>query len=328
MPAINPVLVRSDRGGLPEICHRGVVVAWQGDAAVLLRGDATEACFMRSTAKYFQALAVLRSGVLRRHPLKADELALLCASHGGEPRHVEVAARLLRHGGLDAAHLRCGSHWPMHARSAQLLSVAGAVPTPLHNNCSGKHAGMLLAAQLHGFDLESYLSPDHPHQRAVLALLRDYADTDAISVAMDGCSAPTFALPVEAAARAFARFALESAHVGSDAHTLAQAVAEQPAMLAGEGRFCTGIATATEGRVQAKTGADGYFGAFCRASGTGIALHIDDGQTSASERVLLAALERLGLMRPAEITAMAAWCNPRRLNRIGHEVGRTLVTLD
>ncbi|MSR74209.1 MAG: asparaginase [Planctomycetes bacterium] len=327
MSAPNPVLVRSDRGGLPEICHRGVVVAWRGAASLFSRGDAQEPCFLRSTAKYFQAVSALRCGLLQRHALQTDELALMCASHGGEPRHVEVAARLLGRGGLNAAHLRCGSHWPMNARAAQALSAVSAKPTALHNNCSGKHAGMLLASQLQGFDLESYLSPEHPHQLAIVALMREYSGAQSIGVALDGCSAPTFSMPVEAAARAFARFAVESIEHGSNAHTLAQAVAAQPGMLAGDGRFCTGIATATGGRVQAKTGADGFFGAFCRATGTGIALHIDDGATSASERVMTATLVHLGLLRSEEVAALNPWCDARRLNRLGSTVGQTVVDL-
>lgn len=327
MSAENPVLVRSDRGGAEEIFHRGAVCAWRGGDAVLERGAVEHSCFLRSTAKFFQALTALRGGLLRRHALQNDELALICASHGGEPRHVAVAQRLLDRGGLSVDHLQCGAHWPMTNRSAHALRSAGQEPSALHNNCSGKHSAMLLTAQIHNMPLDNYLDAQHPHQQAVRVLLSEYAQCDSIHTAVDGCSAPTFSMPLNAAARAFAQLAAESRQSGSDAARLADAVRECPGMIAGEGRFCTGIAEATRGRVLAKTGADGYFGAFCRETGTGVALHIDDGNTSASERVLVAALVQLALLTAEEQAALSPWIATERRNRVGRVIGQTRVDL-
>lgn len=327
MNEVNPVLVSLERGGLPEIQHRGAYAAVRAGAALATRGRVEAPRFLRSTAKYFQALAALECGIAERHRLSPAELALICASHGGEERHVAAASALLARGGLTETALQCGTQVPTTARAATALFSAGGRPTQLHNNCSGKHAGMLLASAARGATLHDYLAPEHPHQQAIAKLLSDYAGSP-LHVAVDGCSAPTFALPTVAAARAFARFAEESQRAGTHAAVLADAVASEPGMLAGEGRFCTAMAEATAGRVQVKVGADGFYGGFCRATGTGLALHIDDGGTNASERVMTALLAKLGLVSASEVETLARFVAPERKNRREHVVGTVRVHLD
>lgn len=321
------MLVSLERGGLAEIQHRGVYAAVRAGVVTASRGQVETPRFLRSTAKYFQALAALESGIAERHGLSHGELALICASHGGEERHVAAATALLARGGLTETALQCGTQVPTTPRAATALFSVGARPTALHNNCSGKHAGMLLASVARGATLHDYLAPEHPHQHAIAKLLAEYAEAP-LHVAVDGCSAPTFALPTVAAARAFARFAAESARAGTHAALLADAVAKEPGMLAGEGRFCTAMAEVTAGRVQVKVGADGFYGGFCRATGTGLALHIDDGGTNASERVMTALLAKLGLLSTAEVESLARFVAPERRNRRETVVGLVRIHLD
>src|SRR6185295_10373924 len=143
----NPVLVEALRGALTESRHRGAVAVVDADgAAVLALGDVAQPVYPRSAVKPLQALPLVESGAADRYGFGDEELALACASHGGEPPHIAVAARMLSRAGLDVGALECGTHWPTQQSSAQALARAGAAPSALHNNCSGKHAGFLCVA--------------------------------------------------------------------------------------------------------------------------------------------------------------------------------------
>src|ERR1700738_5056538 len=195
----NPVLVEVLRGGRVESVHRGAVcVVDARGAAVLALGDVTAPVFPRSAVKALQALPLVESGAADRSGLGEKELAIACGSHGGEPAHVAVVERMLARAGLDAAALECGAHPPIHAPSAQALARSGREAPALHNNCSGKHAGFLCFACAMGADPAGYTDPAHPVQRAVKAALEGIAGValDDRSCAMDGCSAPTWALPL------------------------------------------------------------------------------------------------------------------------------------
>jgi L-asparaginase II len=170
-------------------------------------GDAHGAVFTRSTAKPFQAMPLLLAGGEKAYRLGDPEIALMCASHGGEPRHAALAGKLLRRGGFRVADLQCGAHLPMHGPSARELIRRSEAPSPLHHNCSGNHAGILLACRLLGLDTASYCDPAHPLQRRIRSLLAFYADVpeSAITTAVDGCNLPVFRLPLAAVAAAYAR---------------------------------------------------------------------------------------------------------------------------
>src|SRR5215210_6853486 len=140
----NPVLVEVMRGALTESRHRGAVAVVDADGAtVLALGDVIRPVYPRSAVKPLQALPLIENGAAERYGFGDEELALACASHGGEAAHVEIAARMLARAGLDESALECGAHWPSHQPSAQALARSGATPSALHNNCSGKHAGFL-----------------------------------------------------------------------------------------------------------------------------------------------------------------------------------------
>ena len=198
------------RNGLAESWHSGAVAVSTPEGGLVAGlGDPRAATFLRSAAKPFQALPLLLAGGAEHFALDDADVALICASHGGTPAHVERAESLLARGGFGVADLLCGPHPPMDAASARALAAGGVAPSPLHNNCSGKHAGMLLACRLLEFPAAGYTAPDHPLQRAALDHVARFCGvpTESIGLAVDGCSVPTFHLSLAAAARGYAALA-------------------------------------------------------------------------------------------------------------------------
>ena len=248
----NPILVEVTRGGIVESMHRGALAIVDADGGVRRSfGDIQRPVFARSAVKVLQALPLVASGAAERLALSDEELALACASHGGEPMHADTAAAMLAKAGVDETVLECGAHWPYREAAMHELVAAGRQPTALHNNCSGKHAGFVcLGCELHrqqgGSDLRGFLSgyvkPEHPVMREVTAALQASTGYDLAHAARgtDGCSIPTFAIPLQHLAHAFARVAsgigLSPAHAAA-ASRLCRAVARAPQMVAGSGRF-------------------------------------------------------------------------------------------
>jgi L-asparaginase II len=294
----NPVLVEVTRGTMVESRHRGAVcvIDATGRTALAL-GDVATAIFPRSAVKAMQALVLVESGAADRFGFGEDELALACASHAGEPGHVAVVERMLARAGLDASALQCGIHWPTHRPSADALARAGMQATPLHHNCSGKHAGFLCAACVTGEDERTYTAPTHGVQREVRAALESLsgagiADQD---IGIDGCSVPTFALPLAALARAFAVFGSERGlAVGraAAARRLRAACAARPWHVAGTGLFATKVMSAFGTRVFVKGGAEGVYCGALPEHGLGIALKCDDGAGRAAETIMASVLRR------------------------------------
>jgi L-asparaginase II len=327
MKTANPVLVEVTRGAFTESRHRGAAVAVEADGAVVAAWGEVEARTLpRSAVKPLQALALVESGAAERFALSDAELALACASHAGEPRHVEAVAAWLARLGLGEADLACGGHEPASAKAARALAAAGETPGRLHDNCSGKHAGMLTLARHLGAACAGYERLEHPVQRRIRDVLSDMAevalgDADA---AVDGCGVPTFALPLRCIALAFARFAragdLPPARAEA-ARRLVGAMAAEPFMVAGTGRLDTRAITASGGRVLAKAGAEGVHVAAWRERGIGVAVKIDDGARRAAELAVVCVLERLGALGAAERRALARHLAPEIATRAGEPAG-------
>lgn len=203
-------MVEINRGGLTESNHRGAVaVVDSGGRLVASLGNPREPILLRSSAKPFQALALVCSGAAKAYGITDEELAVVCSSHGGAAQQVALVESVLRKAGLDESVLQCGTHPPMDPRVRRLLAQEGREPEPLHNNCSGKHAGMLATARHLGLTLHDYLDPGHGVQQAIMGLLAFLAgmDADDIRTVRGGCSAPTACLPLRSMALAMARFA-------------------------------------------------------------------------------------------------------------------------
>jgi L-asparaginase II len=323
----NPILVEVVRGALVESRHHGAVAVVDADGAtVLALGDVAQPVYPRSAVKALQAVPLIESGAADKFGFGDEELALACASHGGEPAHVEVAQRMLARAGLDVAALACGPHWPSHQPSSQALARSGGAPSALHNNCSGKHAGFLCFACAAGIDHRGYVEPSHPVQRAVRAVLESLTGVGLREdqCGIDGCSIPTFAVPLSALAHAFARFGTGRGMASERAKAAARlraACAAQPYYVAGTGRFCTEIMTLFGSRAMVKTGAEGVFCGALPEQGLGIALKCQDGATRAAEVAMAAIIARFLPLSAEQGTALQRFVRPtlRNWNRI--EVG-------
>jgi L-asparaginase II len=322
----NPVLVEVLRGTLVESRHRGAVAVADADGAtVLALGDVATPIFPRSAVKALQALPLIETGAAERYGFGDEELALACASHSGEPGHVAVAERMLAKAGLDVAALRCGAHWPM-AQSAVVAVARAGEPSALHNNCSGKHAGFLCDACAMGVDHADYWRPQHPVQRQVRAVLEDVtgATLGDERRAIDGCSVPTWAIPLQNLAHGFAKFATGKGLAPQRARAAARlrgACAQKPWHVAGTGRFCTEIMQLFGPRVFVKTGAEGVYCGALPERGLGIALKCDDGAGRAAQVVTAALIARYLPLGDAERTALTQYMRPTLRNWNGFEVG-------
>jgi L-asparaginase II len=322
----NPVLVEVVRGALVESRHCGAVaVSDAGGRLAFALGEIERPVYPRSAVKALQALILVESAAADRYGLATEELALACASHSGEPDHVATVTRMLARAGLEPSALKCGAHWPIHQPSGQALARAGASATSLHNNCSGKHAGFLCAACAMDADRARYTEPAHPVQRAVKATLEALGGV-AIGegvCAVDGCSAPTWAIPLSALARAFARFGSGEGLAPERAKAAARlraACAARPWYVAGTKRFDTELMRAFGPRVFVKGGAEGVHCAALPELGLGVAVKCDDGAGRAAEAMMAATLARL-LPGEADRAALALFTRPALRNWNGIAVG-------
>jgi len=294
----NPVLVEVTRGSVVESRHRGAFAIVRADGTLAAQaGDVSSPVFPRSAIKAFQALPLIVSGAADATGFTPPELALACASHGGEPEHAARAKAMLDKAGLSEADLECGAHWPMWAKAGLELGRSGEKPTALHNNCSGKHAGMLALVQHLGAPTEGYVDRDHPVQTAVRKAMSDICDYDLDNAdwGIDGCSVPTWAVPLQNLAHGFARFcsgATLEAATAQAAKRIISAATGHPYLVAGTKRFCTGLMRRVP-RVFVKTGAEGVFCGGVPHLGLGLALKCDDGGTRAAECVMAHLLECL-----------------------------------
>jgi L-asparaginase II len=277
------------RGGHVESRHTGGFVVADTDGRIVRAGgDPERAIFPRSAIKALQALPLLLSGAADRFGLDGAALALACASHAGAPAHAQTAAAMLEAAGQGPACLECGVHWPTSTAAARALAASGATPSALHNNCSGKHAGFICTAVATGRDPAGYVAPDHPTMLDVITAVSEVTGTRLAeqAPAVDGCSIPTYEIPLRALATGFARFGAGiglPAGYAQAAARLRRAAAENPVMLAGARRFDTEVAETLGEAAFVKVGAEGVYCGALPALGLGFALKCDDGGMRAAE---------------------------------------------
>jgi len=306
----NPVIAEVTRGGFVESRHTGAyAVLDDSGKLVATAGDIAQAIFPRSAIKAFQCLPLIESGAADRFGFTAQDLALACASHNGEVAHVRVAEGMLAKAGMSETQYECGAHWPHEMADQHELVRHNEKPRAIHNNCSGKHAGMLAVARHLNVPAQGYTGIDHPVQRAVARTMSEICDVDidAQPRGIDGCSVPTWAIPLRNLALGFARF---GSGLGlSDSRKAAcrrivEAVRAHPFMVAGSNRFCTRVMEAVP-RAFVKTGAEGVFCGAIPHARLGIALKCDDGATRASEKAMAALLASLPVWTDDERRALA-----------------------
>jgi L-asparaginase II len=301
----SPVVIEVTRGPVVESRHEGIAAVVRPDGTVVESwGDIDALVLPRSANKPIQAMAFVESGAVEKWGLGDEHIALACASHNGEKRHVETVRAWLGKVGLGEADLECGTHPPRLPASLEALVRDNAAPTPAFNNCSGKHSGFLSTAVAYGEPTKGYIKYDHPVQRRLRAVMTDLCGSNADDFAhgTDGCGIPTLATPLRLLARAMASMAepsrLSNKHAEA-ATRIRKAMNAEPFMMAGTGRFCTRINGALPGVAQVKTGAEGVFCGMLPTLGLGIAIKMWDGAGRASEIAMATLLGHLGVL-PAE----------------------------
>ena len=334
MPDDNPILVEVTRGPMVESRHRGSAVVVDAAGKVAARwGDHTRAVYPRSAIKPLQAIPLVETGAAEAFGLGDSQIALACASHSGEPSHTGTVAGWLETAGLRVEDLECGAHWPLHGETARAMARAGETPSAIHNNCSGKHAGFLTTAVPKGEGTKGDVRFEHPVQQRILGVLEAMCGIDLGRAprGVDGCAIPTIAIPLENLAWGMARFAAPDElpeHRAAACRRIAEAVAAEPLMIAGSGRYCTEVMQVTGRQVLLKTGAEGVFCAALPEYGLGVALKCDDGATRAAEIMMLAVLRHIGVLTAEMEAKLAARITAPVTNRNGEHIGDVVATAE
>ncbi|MDH3472496.1 MAG: asparaginase [Rhodospirillales bacterium] len=323
----DPIVVEVTRGPMVESWHRGAFAVSDPDGKIVLHaGDFERPVYPRSAIKPLQALALVETGAAEAFALGDAEIALACASHGGEPRHVDTVAAWLARIGCGPADLECGAHLPSNESAMVALLKSGRDPSALHNNCSGKHSGFLSVARHLGQPTAGYIKFEHPVQQRILGILESMAGCElgAAPRGTDGCGIPTLGIPLGNIALAMARLADPADQPEprqAAAARIRRAMAAEPFMVAGSGRFCTRVMELTGAKALIKGGAEGVYCGILPELGLGIALKVDDGAGRGAEVVMGQLLRRLGVLGEGEIERLGSALAPPVLNRAGLAVG-------
>lgn len=317
-------LIQTDRAGVAECVHFGAVAVVDHQARLLARaGDPALLSFTRSTLKPLQALPFIAEGGAEHFKLDSAQIAMLCASHNGEDRHVAQVERLLTATRLGYKRLQCGCHTPYFVE----LGVKGPAGPydERHHNCSGKHAGFLAYCVQHKLPLDTYLNADHPLQQAIAEAVLRVCElrADQIAVGTDGCSALNYAMPLSHLALAYARLAAgtSSPHFGPSLARLSHAMRQHPDLVSGSGRNDEAFMRIGRGDWVSKVGADGVQAMGSVSRGTGFAIKIADGSKPALFAASVAVMDQLGWLDDAQRQALKPWQAASILSVKGQVVG-------
>lgn len=309
-------LVRVVRSGLVESVHLGHIAICDADGRLMASaGDSSRMVLARSCMKPLQAAVSLKAF---GEPLPDREVAVMCASHNGEPVHVGAVQAILARAGLEADALGNPPGWPLDPEAM----AASHLPHRLFHNCSGKHAGMLLACVAAGWDPETYLRPSHPLQRRVRRAVLRATGLDGVATGVDGCGVPVHGMPLRSMATLYARLA-DPGRLGDlavHAERAVRSMLAEPYLVGGRNSHDTEVMRVT-GDVLAKRGAEALECAVSLSSGLGIAVKIDDGGSRAGAPALIAALLDIGGLSEAQVHELSAFAKPPVLGG-GKPVGR------
>jgi len=319
--------VVATRGGAVESRHRVHAAVVADDALVGVAGDPSLVTFWRSCAKPFQVMPLVASGGFDRIAWGDDQLAVACGSHGGEPEHVAIVQGMLNDLDLEEGDLACGPQEPLAPRGARLLRESGIRPTRLHNNCSGKHVAMLARAHTEHWSTEGYERDEHAVQRSCTEEVARWTDVPAASLlrAIDGCGVVVYGLPLEAMARAYARFARSVRRANDVAARVAHAMRTRPFLVGGTDRFDTVLIEETDGQVVSKIGAEGVHSVALLDRGVGVAIKVEDGSPRAQFPAVLRLLQCLGALPHALPPRLAEFLTRPVRNTRGEVVGEVTV---
>ena len=324
-------LVQVMRGDVEESRHQvHVAVHHAAQGLIASASNPAHHSFVRSAIKMFQVLPLVESGGVAHFGLTGEELALCTASHGGEPFHVAAAQSILAKAKVTEEALACGPHLPTHEATARAMIASGVKPGRIHNNCSGKHAGMLACCVVQQWVTNGYHRSVHPLQQRIRTTLQRWmrTDPDGIDEAVDGCGLPTFAMPLDAVAEGCARFAAAAADGTTPAAIIFNAMVDHPEFVAGSDRLDTDLMRVAATRLFAKVGAEGFYCAGIPSMQIGIALKVEDGARRAAEAALLAILHRIDALTATEVGVLKRYAQPEILNTRQEVVGHVRTSLD
>jgi L-asparaginase II len=320
-----------ERGGLPESEHAGVLAVADDEGELRAAwGDPEVAVFPRSSAKPLQAVPLVESGAADALGLTPAQIAVCCASHSGEDVHLAAVRAVLEAAGASESVFRCGAHAPLHEESARALVRRGEAPRPIHNNCSGKHAGMIATCAHLRHDVPGYWRADHPLQLEIRAILAELGGVPAGSIrrAVDGCGVPAWFLPLVAVARAVARLASGRGAAGRHAaasERVFDAMWRHPEMVAGKERFDTELVLAAGRPLLSKGGAEGFHVVAWREEdgrGVGLAAKAAAGDARSGDFAVVETLRRLRVLDDSACTRLSRFHAGPIRNHAGEDVGR------
>lgn len=328
------ILARTYRGEVVDLVSYGSLAVVNSKGELLYSaGDPNELAFARSSAKLIQTMLPLYHGLDEKYNLTHEEIAQMSASHSGERIHIETVRGLLRKIGLDETYLKCGSHYPLKEDLATRMKERGDQALSVHNNCSGKHVGMLASAKALGYSLEDYYKPDHPVQVKIgemIARVCDYP-VDKIQIGIDGCGVPVHALPIYNFAYGMARMSdgegLEEEYAQA-AKKISQAISKAPVNASGSDRIDYRLMAKYPGELIVKSGANGYYSGYFPKRSIGFALKIYDGKSDLRNLVVIELLKKLGLIRGKDIEYFDSLYNIDILNHRKEVVGRAEVSFE
>lgn len=314
-------VTRSDR---VESFHTAYGVITDANGQIIKAyGDPDYQTYVRSSAKPLQAMAVIRSGGYQHFRFTPEELAVICSSHSGEAIHTKMVEQVFAKSGASPELLACGVHPPIDRKSAIRLDTEGLSPWEIHNNCSGKHAGMISTCMQLGVDPKDYLNPDHPVQRYIYEIVKEYTGETSIHRGVDGCSAPVFYLSLSKIAQAFARI---SCRETGECQQIFDAMTTHPYLVGGNGRFDTALMQSYPGSIMSKGGAEAVSAAgFIMPDGQvyGLAVKVLDGNYRAIGQMVLTMLQDIGFLAEPVPEGLDTWWNPQLKNHAKHIIGTT-----
>lgn len=323
------ILAYQYRGQLVDLVHRGHIAVADHTGTILWKlGNPRRITFARSSAKPIQAIPVVESGAADHYGITPEELAVICASHNGEPFHIQAVERILHKAGLSPALLRCGAEYPMYIPAEDALKLAGVPRAPIYCDCSGKHSGMLITARHLGEPLDSYDRPEHPVQQRIHTVIADVCGVPPaqLRTAVDGCGVPVHALPLYRFAQGYARLSMPGLFPPARAaaiRRITDAMTAHPEMVAGSERICTALMARFGDRLFCKSGAAAFYAIGLKGRGIGIAVKMEGGASALISPIVLSLLSLLGVITPEEADSLPEFRDPLIYNNHHTPVGRT-----
>ncbi|MGE7021570.1 asparaginase [Solibacillus cecembensis] len=324
-------LVHVCRGNIIESKHYGTIIVVDDAGNIISQlGDSQREIFARSSMKLFQVIPAIEAGIIEKYDLASKDISLFCASHSGEDFHTETVMGNLDKADLQISALKCGTHPPRHTKTYEKMLTEQKEFSAIHNNCSGKHTGMLLTAKALNEEVANYYELNHPVQQRILHTISDICEypIDKIQMGVDGCGVPVHCLPMYNIALGYANLAANSKYNPQRTNAIqkmVQSIIDEPEMIGGTDRFCSDLIKVCKGKLIAKAGAEGVYCIGHIEKKLGVAIKIDDGNSRASYPVAMELLKQLDLITTDEYNELIEYALPRVLNARNEVVGKLQV---